>query len=251
MNNKLYWTEIQSGLSRTGLKASVVLGNGIWGGHIDEKPFAMTISPKNESYGLRDYMIISLYGQDIEIVIPLLAQFMEYEPFCKYLSKTNTMSSITYEWDNQDPQSRLKELQEDNDIYSLQLLEKDFQVHHVKSVEKFFQQFTPELVAQWTACVQENPSFNINGSLVSDLLPFMAKTLPRFALNQSLFGFSIISLDSKLANEKNIIHYGLDPLLKAAILTSKDIMQITKWYSQTKPSWHVGEDLIPLKKDST
>ncbi len=239
MEDKVYWAELQSALSSVGLNVKVGIPNPRypWFGKIDAKPFTMTISPKSEEDGFRDFMIISLYGQKEEKIIPPLSKFMGYEPFCKYLHKENPKASATYEWDRKDPKARLKKLKEDVDVYELQELEKGFQSPQIQNMDRFFQQFTPEIVRGWEEVVQENPDAEWNFNQAHNLLPFLKKVMPRIAQNQSCFGLSIISLNGRTPNEREIVQYGLEPLLTARVLTQEEAEQIVNWYLQTQPTW--------------
>jgi len=243
IEEKVYWAELQSTLSGTGLNISVGLPKPgyPWFGEIDGKPFGMTISPKNKKDGMRDFVIMSLYGQDETKIIPLLSSFMGYEPFCKYLHKKNASASATYEWDKNAPEDRVKELKEDADVHELQEFEEGFQPpSQIPGTDKFFQQFTPEIVENWERAVQKNPDAEWGYNKMRSLIPFLKRVMPRIGKNQSLFGLSIISLDGKSQNEKWIVRYGLEPLLKAQILTQEEVGQIVVWYEQTDPTWDSG-----------
>lgn len=242
MENKVYWAELQSALSGVGL--NVVVGiprpGYPWFGKINDKPFTMTIPPKSEEDGFRNFMIISLYGQEEEKIIPFLSKFIGYEPFCEYLHKKNAKTSSTYEWDKKDPKARLKELEEDADVYELRELKEGFQSPQTQDMDRFFQQFTLEIVEKWEKAVQENPDAEWNSNRISSLLPFLKKVMPRIGRNQRLFGLSIISLDAKTQNEGEIVQYGLKPLLTASVLTQEEAEQIVNWYLQTQPTWDAG-----------
>jgi len=242
MENTVFWAELQSELSGAGLKVNLGIPKpeSPWFGKIDDKIFTMTITPKSNEDGLRDLMIISLYGQDEEKVIPLLSKFMGYEPFCKYLHKKNSTASATYEWDRKDPNARLKEREENADVYELQKLEKGFQPPEAQGMEAFYHQFTPEDVKSWEEGLQENPDAEWNYNRVKEFLPFVKKVMPRIGLGQSLLGFSIICLNGKCKNEKEVVEYGLEPLLVANIITEKEAAQITNWYIRTQPTWDSG-----------
>lgn len=243
MENTVFWAELQSELSAAGLK--VVLGiprpESPWFGKIDDKTFAMTIAPKNNEDGLRDLMIISLYGQDEEKVIPLLSKFMGYKPFCRYLHKENSTASATYEWDKKDPNARLKNREKNVNVHELQKLEKGFEAPKTPGMEKFYHQITPEDLNNWEEAAQKNPDVEWSYSRVKDLLPFVKKVMPRIGQNQSLFGFSIICLNGKFKGEKEVVEYGLEPLLVANIITEEEATRITNWYLQTQPTWDSGE----------
>lgn len=239
MENTVYWAELQSELSRAGLNVVVDIPRPEypWFGKIDGKTFTMTIAPKSNKDGLRDLMIVSLYGQEEEKVIPLLSNFMGYEPFCKYLHKKNSTASATYEWDKKDPSSSFKKLEENSDIYELQRLEKGFEAPQTPGMERFYYQITPENVRSLEEAVQENPEAEWHYNRVKDILPFVKIVMPRIAQIQSLLGFSIICLDGKFKGEEEVVKYGLEPLLVANILTKKESEQIINWYLQRKPTW--------------
>jgi hypothetical protein len=242
MESKVYWAELQSALSGVGLSVVVdIPKRGYpWFGKIDNKPFTMTIPPKSEEDGLRDFMVISLYGQEEKGAIPLLSRFMGYEPFCKYLHKKNAEASITYEWDRKDPKARLKELEEDADVYEVRRMEGGFQSPQTQDMKRFFQRLTPEIVEYWKKAVQNNPDVEWNSNRIRSLLPFLKKVMPRIGRNQSLFGLSIISLDGKTQNEREIVQYGLEPLLTTRILTQEEAERVISWYLQTQPTWDSG-----------
>lgn len=243
MVEMVYWAEIQSALSSVGLKVVIDVpkpDDGPWSGKIDDRPFTMTISPKSEKDGFRDFLVLSLYGQEEKKVILLLSKFMGYKPFCKYLHKENSKASATYEWDRKDPNARLKELEVDPDVYKLQKLEKGFKNPRPKNVSKFFMQFTPKTLKIWEKAVQENSDVEWNFKKICDFLPFIKKVMPRISSNQSIFGLSIISLGGKTQEEEEIVRYGLEPLLRANILTKEEVELIINWYIHTKPTWESG-----------
>ncbi|MFA6146125.1 MAG: hypothetical protein WC697_02195 [Patescibacteria group bacterium] len=258
MERKVLWAELQSELSDVGLNILVGLpeeGNS-WQGEIDGKPFLMTISPKNEKDGFRDFMIISLPLQEDEKIVPFLSKFMGYKPFCKYLRK-GIESFITYEWDKKSPNDRLKELREDTDVDNLRISEEGFQTPQAQSMEMFFQQITPEIVKKWEEVVQKNAKAEWNYNRICDVLPFVKKVMPRIGQNQSLFGLSIISLDCKPQNMEEIIQYGLEPLLAADILTKEEVKQVVNWYLQEahnsghfQKKFEIGEVKYGLVTDS-
>lgn len=243
MEGKVYWAELQSALGGVGLSVVVDIPRPgyPWFGKIDDKPFTMTIPPKSEEEdGFRDFMVISLYGQEEEKTIPLLSKFMGYEPFCKYLHKKNAEASATYEWDRKDPKARLKELEEDADVYELRKMEEGLQSPWAQDMGNFFQQFTSEIVKNWEEAVQKDSDAEWNSNRIRSLLPFLKKVMPRIGRNQSLFGLSIVSLDGKTPNERDIVQYGLEPLLMACILTREEAERIVNWYLQTQPTWDSG-----------
>lgn len=242
MESRVYWADLQNELSGAGLKVNVGISQPgyPWFGKIDDKTFTMTIAPKSDEDGFRDLMIISLYGQDEKKIIPLLSKFMGYEPFCKYLSKVNSTASATYEWDKNDPNSRWKELEKNPNIHELKKLEKGFQPPKTRGMEEFYSQFTSEDVKTWEEAVEKNPDVEWSHNRVKDLLPFVRKVMPRIGLGQSLLGFSIICLNGKCKKEKEVVEYGLEPLLVANIITKEEATRITRWYLQTQPTWDSG-----------
>jgi len=242
METMVYWAGLQSELKGAGLDVVVDIPNPKypWTGKIDGKIFTMTIVPKSDEDGFRDLMIISLYGQDESKVIPLLSGFMGYEPFCKYLHKKNSTASATYEWDRKDPNARLKNREKSPDVYELEKLEKGFHRPKTLGMGKFYNQFTSENIGVWEKSAKENPDAKWNFGRIKDLLPFIRKVMPRIGQNQSLLGLSIISLDGKPKNEREVVQYGLDPLLVAEIITKEEATQIINWYLQTRPTWDSG-----------
>lgn len=253
MKGKVYWAELQSSLSGVGLNVTVGLpdpGSSTWFGKINDKLFTMTIPPKSED-GFRDFMVISLCGQEKEKVIPLLSNFMGYQPFCRYLYRENKEVSATYEWDRQNPVARFKELEENTGVYELQKLEGGFQAPKIQDAEKFFQQLTPETVKKWEEAVQKNSDAEWNYNRIRDILPFVRKVMPRIGRNQSLFGLSIISLDGKVPNEREVVQYGLEPLLAANILIKEEAERIVNWYLQTQPTWDSGGEADFVKEFET
>lgn len=242
MANMVYWAELQSELSDAGLNVVVDIpdSGSAWFGKIDGKTFVMTVSPKSDKDGLREFMIVSLYGQDEKKLIPLFSKFMGYEPFCKYLHKINSKASCTYEWDRKDSKNKLQEVKEDTDVYELQEFKEGFQTYATQDVSRFFQQFTSEIVNKWEEVVQKNQNAEWHCNRISHILPFIKKVNPRLGQKQSMFGLSIISLDFKSKNEREIVQYGLKPLLDAHILTEKEAEQIISWYLQTEPTWDSG-----------
>lgn len=240
--SKVYWAELQSALSGAGLNVVVDIPRPEypWFGKINDKPFTMTIPPKSKEDGFRDFMVISLYGQEEGKTIPLLSKFMGYEPFCKHLHKKNAEASATYEWDRKDPNARLKELEGNTDVYKLQRLEEGLQTPQAQDMNRFFQQFTSDIVEKLEEAVQKNPEAEWNCNRIRDILPFLKKVMPQIGQNQSLFGLSIISLDGRAPNEREIVQYGLEPLLGADVLTEEEVERIVNWYLQTQPTWDSG-----------
>jgi len=238
--NKVYWAELQNELSEAGL--NVVVGfptGGSWIGKIDDKRFIMSIPPKKR--GRRDWMIMSLYGQNEESVIPPLSKLMSYKPFCKYLHRENDQATATYEWDGKDPEETFAKLTKDKDVFDLQRLEDGFVLPETSiDMSSVYQEFTPEGVAKWEEVSKKKPDAEWSYNKIKDILPFVKKVMPRVGKNQSLFGLSIISLEGgyEIQDEEEIVRYGLEPLVKAGILTKGEVEDIVVWYHATKPSWH-------------
>lgn len=121
----VYWAEIQQELSAAGLDANVSLNMmSAVNGTIDDQRFMMSIAAKDED-GLRPWMVISLYGQNEETVIPKLDEFMGYKAFCKYLNKTNDTATTTYEW-GKDAGERIIEIENDDQIHEITRLDTGF-----------------------------------------------------------------------------------------------------------------------------
>jgi hypothetical protein len=244
MAQKIYWAELQGELGAAGLSISLGLPNQkcapMWGGQLDGQPFAMSIPPKNEKDGFRDWMVLSLYGQNTDKVIPLFSKFMGYQPFASYKFLSNPKCTAAYEWRRVGLEKALSEIQEDKNITDLIQLDEGFKSPQPPGPETFYQQFTEEIVAAWEVCIKESPQVEFNGMKVSQLLPFVKKALPRIGKGQSLFGLSLICLDRKLANETSVVRYGLAPLLSAGILTMEEVEEIVDWYKNTVPTWDSG-----------
>lgn len=242
MESTVYWAELQNELRGAGLNVvvDIPIPEYPWFGKIDEKTFIMTVAPKSDEDGFRDLMIISLYGQDEEKIIPLLSKFMGYDPFCKYLNKVNSTASATYEWNISNPKGKWEELEKNSNIHELKKLEKGFEPPKPKGMEAFYHQFTPEDVKAWEEGLQKNPDAEWNYNRVKEFLPFVKKVMPRIGLGQSLLGFSIICLNGKCKNEKEVVEYGLEPLLVANIITEKEAARITNWYLRTQSTWDSG-----------
>jgi hypothetical protein len=242
MAQTIYWVELQQELSAAGLSVSLGLPNQecapMWGGQLDGQPFAMSIPPKNEKDGFRDWMVLSLYGQNTDNVISLFSKFMGYQPFASYKFHSNPKCTAAYEWRRGDLEKSLAEIQGDANITDFIQLDEGFKAPELPGPETFYQQFTEEVVAAWEEALKENPGADLNGQEFSRLLPFIKKVLPRIGKSQSLFGLSLICLDRKLANETSVVRYGLAPLLSAEILTAEEVEEIVDWYKNTVPAWH-------------
>lgn len=235
----VYWAELQAELSGAGLNVAVGIPKPgyPWFGKIDDKPFTMTIVPKSDKDGFRDYMICSLYGQDDAKVVPALSKFMGYAPFCRYKHKVNSQASATYEWGARDPAGRLEELTKDSDVYELEKLADGFNPPQTDNMERFYGQFTPEILTKWEEAVRKDADATWSGQSIKGLLPFAKRVMPMVAQTQSLFGFTIICLESKLENEEEVVGYGLQPLIVVNIITQQEADSIIEWYLQTEPQW--------------
>lgn len=105
------------------------------------------------------------------------------------------------------------------------------------SYDEHYSQFTPEMVKTWEGWVKDNPDVKWNYNKISELLPFIKKILPRVGKNQSLFGFSIISLLGDLDELGLIVLYGLEPLHDADILDQREVQAIVNWFTDSTPLW--------------
>jgi hypothetical protein len=253
MAQTIYWAELQGELSAAGLSISLGLPNQecapMWGGQLDGQPFAMSIPPKNEKDGFRDWMVLSLYGQNTEKVIPVFSKFMGYQPFASYKFLSNPKCTAAYEWRRGDLEKTLAEIQGDANITDFIQLDEGFKSPAPPGPETFYQQFTEEIVAAWEEALKENPQADFNGLWISRLLPFLKKALPRIGKGQSLFGLSLICLDRKLANETSVVRYGLEPLLSAGILTAEEVEEIVDWYKANNPEWDSGSTVGRFEKE--
>jgi hypothetical protein len=101
----------------------------------------------------------------------------------------------------------------------------------------FYQEFTPQIVGAWEDAAQKDEGAEWSCNCIKPLVPFLKKVMPRVGQNQSLFGLSIISLKEKVPNEENVVRYGLEPLLKAKIVSDEDVEKIVAWYKTTNPNW--------------
>jgi len=105
-------------------------------------------------------------------------------------------------------------------------------------MEKFYQEFTPKTIRTWEKAAKKNPKAEWNCNKIKEILPFLKKVIPRVGKNQSAFGLSIISLFCKPREEEEIVRYGLEPLLKAEVLTMEEVNKIVDWFLKTKPTWN-------------
>jgi hypothetical protein len=108
------------------------------------------------------------------------------------------------------------------------------------NMSKYYQEFTPEIVAKWEEILKETPDAEWNCNKLSEVLPFIKKVMPRIGKNQSLFGLSIISLEGQVEDrkvEEKIVRYGLEPLKTANILSDDNIKEIVDWYALSDPKW--------------
>jgi len=255
--DKVYWAELQNELSDVGLE--VVVNDsprGAWSGKINGNPFTMSIPPKRSGY--RDLLIVSLFGQNEEEVVPLLTKFMGYEPFCNYKHRLNNQATATYEWDRVNPQARFDRLSEDKNVYAIVKLERGFDVSSEIQCDMndMYREFTPEVVAKWEETVKERPGAEWSYNKISGILPFIKKVMPRIGKNQSMFGLSIVSLQGVYENKKEeerIVRYGLEPLEKAGVLSEEEIEQIVNWYAGSDPKWgphdYEAKTMLGFKKE--
>jgi len=255
MSGMVYWAELQSELGSTGLKVVVDIPfpGSPWTGTLNGKRFLMSIPSRSEKTGPREWMIVTLIGQEnLEEIISHLSEFMEYKPFCRYndsiIDKATTEKglekSITYEWSSTDASQRFSQLEADGNKYNLERLEGGFEPLKPPEMSKFYQEFTPETVQKWEKAMPENPDAEWNYNKIREILPFVKKVMPRIGQSQSLFGLSIISLASKCEakEEQRIVRYGLEPLLKSGVLAEEDVEEIVQWFLETTPTWDTGGD---------
>ena len=221
------WAELQGELIETGLDVVVgVSAEGYpWPGEIDGKPFRMSVPPRNDDDGERDWLIVSLYGQDNEEkIVEYLNKYMNYSPFCKYKYKENKEKTATYEWDRINPKQKLEKLTADENVFDLKQFEAGFKKHESSiDMSKIYTEFTPEDVTALEKELKENPDAYYEFSKISEILPFIKKTMPRVGNDQSVFGLSIICLSRKYFDEEKVVRYGLEPLTKAEILTDVEL----------------------------
>lgn len=57
-------------------------------------------------------LMLSMSAEDLSLV-EAFATVVEYRPFCRYVSRESGL--LTYEWDKEDPQGRLRELQDEGE----------------------------------------------------------------------------------------------------------------------------------------
>lgn len=109
-------------------------------------------------------------------------------------------------------------------------------------MSQFYQEFTLETIKTWEKAMEKNPEAEWHFNKIKDILPFCKKVIPRIGRGQSLFGLSLICLDVKPRKEKEerIVRYGLEPLLRAGILTTEEANRIVKWFLDTKPTCDSG-----------
>jgi hypothetical protein len=67
------------------------------------------------------------------------------------------------------------------------------------------------------------------------LFTFHEKSDAPDSYQSKLVRLSIVSLEGYLANEEEIVRYGLQPILAAGILTEGEADQVVDWYLGTKP----------------
>ena len=244
MQEIVYWADLQAALSGSGLNVCLDIPTvpGSWGGTIDGKPFVLSIPPINID-GLRDWMVISLCGQDEEQVIPKLNTMMGYLPFCKYQYNDNDQISMTYEW-AKDAADRILEVEKIDTACNIVRLEEGFQLPAKPTPESFYIEFTQEHLAKWEEMVTHEPLVERSGQNVAALLPFMRKVMPRLGKNQSMFGVSIISINGLLENIVEVVNFGLEPLLRANVITETEAKGIVRWFETTPVTWNSGQGEI-------
>ena len=166
---------------------------------------------------------------------------MDYPPFCKYKHKDNNEATVTYEWDRINPKQKLEKLTADENVFDLEKFEAGFK-HHEPSIDmsKIYTEFTLEDVVVLEKELKESPDATWEDFKISEILPFIKKTMPRIGNNQSLFGLSIISLARKYSDEEKVVKYGLEPLTKAGILTDVEVNQIVDRFKKTEPTWDLN-----------
>lgn len=245
---RVMWAELQQELSGAGLNVSVGIpvGEGPWNGTIDDLLFTMTIPPRNEENGYRDFLFVSLFGQDEKKVIDGLTKFMGYSPFCKYQDKRIDEAASTkdlkvtgtYEWNKDNSKRRLKEITKNENLYGIEEIKEGFQPVDTKpDMAGIYNEFTPKVIKKWEAAVKKNPDAEYNYQKIADFLPFIKAVKPRIGANQSLLGLSIISLDRKYTDEGSVVSYGLEPLFNAGIIREDERLQILEWFRNTQPTW--------------
>ena len=198
VSGRVMWAELQKELGETGLNVSVGIpsGQGPWAGSIDDLPFLMTIPPRNEGDGYRDFLVVSLFGQDEERAVEGLTQFMGYSLFCKYQNRLIDEAAATkdwkvtgtYEWDKNNPKGRLEELAKDENVYDVTKMEAGLQAVDTSKTDmtQAYQEFTPDIIAKWEAAVQENPNAEWSYTKIADILPFIKAVKPRISVVGSM-----------------------------------------------------------------
>jgi len=234
--------EIQSLLVYAGLDISLQISEAeeTFIGMLDGKPATMTVSRKNKKDGIRDYLVLTLFGQDEKEAIPKFSKFMGYPPYCRYTLKLDNIPSVNYEWNRVEPDSQFGILVKKPELGDLQRLEEGFENPLTPEMGEYYMQFSLEGLRNWERAARQNPNADWHGNRITDFLPFMRKAMPRIATNQSMLGLSIISVEGKLVNEEEIIRYGLQPILAAGILTEGEAGQIVDWYFRTRPTQNSG-----------
>jgi hypothetical protein len=242
LENAFHLAETQSLLAYAGLDISLQISEAeeTFIGMLDGKPVTMTVSRKNERDGIREYLVLTLFGQDEEKAIPKFSRFMGYPPYCRYSLELNEIPSLNYEWNRINPEIQMGILEKKSELRDLQRLEEGFKNPLTPKMGEHYMQFSLEGLNNWEKAAQQNPDADWNDNRIADFLPFMRKAMPRIATNQSMFGLSIISLEGYLANEEEIVRYGLQPILAAGILTEGEADQIVAWYLRTKPTQDSG-----------
>jgi hypothetical protein len=237
-----YLAEVQSLLVYAGLDIVLDISETeeTFIGMLDGKPVTVSISRKNTKDGIRDYLVLTLSGQDEKKAVSKFSKFMGYSPYCRYSLELNGIPSVNYEWNRINPDIQLGILEKKFELGELQRLEEGFKDPLTTEMSEYYMLFTFEGLKNWEKSAQQNPEATWSENRIADFLPFMRKVMPRIAVNQSFLGLSIISLEGRLANEEEIVRYGLEPLLAAGILTEGEAKRIVDWYLKTEPTHDPG-----------
>jgi hypothetical protein len=241
LENAVRLAETQSLLAYAGLDISLQITEAeeTFIGLLDGKPVTVTVSGRNEWDGIRDYLVLTLFGQDEKKAMPKFSRFMGYAPYCRYTLEMDGIPSVNYEWNRTEPDNQFGILAKKRELGDLQRLEEGFK-NPLPEMGEYYMQFSLEGLQNWEKAAQQNPDANWRDNRIVDLLPFMRKVMPRIATTQSLFGLSIVSLEKRLANEEEVVRYGLQPILAAGILTEGEVGQIVDWYLRTRPTQDSG-----------
>lgn len=103
-----------------------------------------------------------------------------------------------------------------------------------RDVAVYFFQFDDTTVSYWEGIVKREPDARFQGFLITKLLPLARRVKLRFSRNQSRFSFVVLSSNSR--GDRDLVLYGLDPLLSAGILTVDEVRWITNWYMIPGPA---------------